>query len=791
MKKFKELMEKAGDTAVFTFGRFNPPTTGHEKLIDACAKQQSKNTGSKMYVYASQSNDPKKNPLPYAKKIAYMRKMFKKYSKNITTGKPRTAIEVAVELHEKGHTSIVMVVGSDRVAEFDRILNEYNGVKGKRHGYYGFDNIEVVSAGARDPDAEGVTGMSASKMRQAAADGDFQSFEMGVPSSFAQRKELYRDVRKGMGMREEREMGDMNDIEYLRDLYLTGKIWNAGDIIEAKGITGSIVRKGTNYVSFADDDGKVHKCWIHEIELNEASALDRLMKFDKSRVAAGKSPIFTDKKGQTFVRMKKSGMMSIMNVPADEIGKFEKKGYKIIENVELDERNYAKEYANYQGTPEQIARRSSRNKARRVMGDKTKIGMDVGHADNDPMNNDPANLRNEDPSKNRREPRLRDESMSDILPWLKKLTTVSHPRGMEKLIKSYAKRAMEPKYKDKPNMAAADVARQTTEISPREFVRYINKLVDKGVLPKELKAEYQTEHMSFKDFVSVLQEVKQDSDIKDKDGAQPAKYHKGLSKSTKDKRDAHFKKNKTGPAPGDADAETKPSVHTKKFKKMFGEDMKNFKEVYLKENKGLKNKSEKSGISVGILKKVYDRGLAAYKGGHRPGTTAPQWAMARVNSFITKGSGTWGGADKDLAKQAGGKSEEIEEDFFDPITEACWTGYKQVGMKKKGGKEVPNCVPEGVDLGEESELNEWGEIEEVSEYQGRKVTLNKPSSGDVKKSKVYVKNEKGNVVKVNFGDPNMTIKKSDPARRKSFRARHNCENPGPKWMARYWSCKAW
>jgi hypothetical protein len=91
----------------------------------------------------------------------------------------------------------------------------------------------------------------------------------------------------------------------------------------------------------------------------------------------------------------------------------------------------------------------------------------------------------------------------------------------------------------------------------------------------------------------------------------------------------------------------------------------------------------------------------------------------------------------------------------------------------------------------ESQLNEWGEIEEASEYDGRSVTLNKPMAGDVKKSKVYVKNEKGNVVKVEFGDPNMTIKKHIPARRKSFRARHNCDNPGPKWMARYWSCKAW
>jgi len=89
------------------------------------------------------------------------------------------------------------------------------------------------------------------------------------------------------------------------------------------------------------------------------------------------------------------------------------------------------------------------------------------------------------------------------------------------------------------------------------------------------------------------------------------------------------------------------------------------------------------------------------------------------------------------------------------------------------------------------EMLSEGEVLEEAEYQGRKVTLNKPMKGDVKKSKVYVKNEKGNVVKVNFGDKNMRIKKNIPGRRKSFRARHNCKNPGPKWKARYWSCKAW
>jgi hypothetical protein len=125
----------------------------------------------------------------------------------------------------------------------------------------------------------------------------------------------------------------------------------------------------------------------------------------------------------------------------------------------------------------------------------------------------------------------------------------------------------------------------------------------------------------------------------------------------------------------------------------------------------------------------------------------------------------------------------------------CWTGYKQIGMKSKNGKKVPNCVPVSeseVTIENADEI--FGDFDESlleAEYQGRNVPLNKPMQGDVKKFKVYVKNEKGNVVKVNFGDPDMRIKKSNPARRKSFRARHNCDTPGPKTKARYWSCRKW
>tara|TARA_B100000003_G_C10661814_1_gene263368 strand:+ start:30 stop:485 length:456 start_codon:yes stop_codon:yes gene_type:complete len=133
----------------------------------------------------------------------------------------------------------------------------------------------------------------------------------------------------------------------------------------------------------------------------------------------------------------------------------------------------------------------------------------------------------------------------------------------------------------------------------------------------------------------------------------------------------------------------------------------------------------------------------------------------------------------------------------------CWDGYKKQGTKMKGGVRVNNCVKEdGVDLEETYDgddffeaygvmyFNEDEQIDEA-EYQGRKVSLGKPMQGDVKKFKVYVKNPKGNVVKVNFGDPNMKIRKSNPKARKSFRARHNCDNPGPRHKARYWSCRKW
>ena len=650
---FKDLMIEGSGLIVISFGRFNPPTIGHEKVIE---KVKEVAGTAPFRIYPSHSTGDK-DPLPHAKKIAYMRKMFPKYKRNIVADKEaKTVIHIAEKLYKEGFTDLIMVAGSDRVKEFDTLLQRYNG-KPDRKGkiIYDFNSLKVVNAGQRDPDAEGVTGMSASKMRKAAADGDFDSFKMGIPNTIkdTEKKKLYLDVRKHMGIRERRDMGEMNTFEELRDKYLVGKIWKTGDLVEANGYTGKVVNRGTNYLSFADEDGKIHKVWLHEIS--------------------------------------------------------------------IDERNYRKEYDNYHSKPEQVERRSSRNKARRAMGDKAVKGKDVGHKDNNPLNNDPDNLRNEDPSKNRREPRLREDNLDEMAWYAKvmaKIDQLTHPRGYDKVVKDYVAGMKDKEHKKHPSAWASEVARQY-RMSPRAVIMYINKLVQKGALPKELNAEYIPEQHSFKRFVNQIQE---------------------------------------------------------------------------KKIEGLENKAKKSKYTYATLKKVYDRGMGAYKtnpGSVRPNVTSPQqWAMARVNSFLKGGHKQ----DDDLKEsdyptvtflKKKKKEPEYKDSDISEKDGPCWDGYKQVGMKKKKGKDVPNCVPE------ETDLNEWGEVEEAAEYQGRKVTLNKPTKGDVKKSKVYVKNAKGNVVKVEFGDPDMQIQKDIPSRRKSFRARHNCDNPGPKWKARYWSCKAW
>ena len=220
MKTYKSFMtEEKGDTAIFTFGRFNPPTLGHEKLVTAVANV-ARREGGEYFVYPSHSQDPKKNPLDQTTKVNYMKKMFPKHKENIIISTGKNALQAASELHDEGYTNLVMVVGSDRVKDFQTLLDRYNGDENKAHGFYDFDKIKVVSAGERDPDAEGVSGMSASKMRQSAVEGDFKTFRSGIPSSLNDKdtKKMFNDIRKGMRLSVVKEGSKWKNIDFTYEL---------------------------------------------------------------------------------------------------------------------------------------------------------------------------------------------------------------------------------------------------------------------------------------------------------------------------------------------------------------------------------------------------------------------------------------------------------------------------------------------------------------------------------------------------------------------------------------------
>ena len=276
-----EAPEYSKGTLVLAFGRFNPPTIGHEKLL----RKVSQTPGDFKHVYLSKSQDSTKNPLTPTQKLQYMRSMFPQHRTMLRIPSSNMILDIATEIYKNGFTNINFVAGSDRVQEFKTILNKYNGVS-SRHGLYKFKNIKVTSAGERDPDADGATGMSASKMRQAVVQGDLKSFERGLPRGFTGARDLFRDVAKGMrvdfkkalaagyGMRNHyfgyqyKPIASLEDFEkkQLRDLYIREVIFNVGDKVHyvTEDIHGKIVRRSTNYIVLEDTKENLHKAWIYD-----------------------------------------------------------------------------------------------------------------------------------------------------------------------------------------------------------------------------------------------------------------------------------------------------------------------------------------------------------------------------------------------------------------------------------------------------------------------------------------------------------------------------------------------
>jgi nicotinic acid mononucleotide adenylyltransferase len=259
-----------------TFGRFNPPHAGHGKLLDA-VKAHGGDSGN-YRIYPSRSQDHKKNPLSAHQKVEHMRRMFKDHKDKIQNNEAhRNIFDILRDLHDEGHEHVTMVVGDDRVKEFESLTNKYNGV------HYDFKSINIKSAGARADDSDDpIENLSASKMRAHAQGGDHDSFHAGMPKGYSKKhsQALMQDVLKGMTpppkkSKKKSEIHEQTLWEYapkldydaFRNHYMLDHIFKVGAIVEHddSGLRGKVVHRGTNYVIFEMPDGTEHRAWLQHV----------------------------------------------------------------------------------------------------------------------------------------------------------------------------------------------------------------------------------------------------------------------------------------------------------------------------------------------------------------------------------------------------------------------------------------------------------------------------------------------------------------------------------------------
>ena len=658
LKSLSKIKEARGKSIVFTFGRFNPPTIGHGKLLD---KMNSVRADVKR-VYLSKSEDSDKNPLKFRQKVSLMKRMFPRYSNTIVTSNSNQIFEIAVELYKQNFTDITMIVGSDRVREFETTLKKYNDVKA-RHGYYNFDSINVVSAGERDPDAEGATGMSASKMRSAAKSNDFTKFKQGLPSSFARSKDaedMFKQVRKGMNLAAsygydggagalrfkpfitastKEELDNM----VLRDKYITEHLYDVGDIVDdvSNNKTGIIIRRGTNYVTLEDADMRLFKAWLYDIV---------------------ETPVVTDDMAE---RAKKIAKHKYKRDP-----KYYDKGGSIKKSPEDKET----------GLPKKYVKGLSKDKAKQH-----KAQLD-------------------------RQSKMRDDDPNAY-------KQTSADKGAKTKLSKYTKKFRQMYGELKIRKDDVDPTQTPTGVPEAYDIGHDYAKFTSSITPGEKHYSPTFQGTSYKP-----------SNPKDNLININAEKDKEMKKKVELKDIEEW-------------ATSKETID--KYKERYGEDW--------------QSKIEESYDKM--FNKVIDSNENMLEG--------------RMKDIaIDLKSKEEGGLDAEEFKRKYNKSKaEMQKDLGSP-NESVKLGFKQFA----------------------EEVNEWGifpsQITEA-EYQGKKVKLNDPIRGGSKKFYVYVK-DGDKVKKVSFGDTTgLSIKRDDPARRRSFRARHNCDNPGPKTKARYWSCYQW
>ena len=304
---FKPNKKNKG-TLTVAFGRFNPPHLGHLQLMNTAANSVEGDKDNYMIV-PSRSNDPKKNPLDANTKVDIMKSMFPQHADNILNDtNNRTIFDVLNAANNDGYANVKIVGGADRIKEFTKLANNYNGK------LYDFDKVDVISSGERDPDAEGVEGLSASRMRLAASENDFKAFSKGLPKDLDKdnKKQIFTAVRSSMGINEEWgiwEMAPKFDLQTLRENYVENIIYKLGELVENvnTGMVGRIIRRGTSYVICVTESKLMFKSWIKDI--NEIKNYNKLTAI--SGVPAENRLVGTDKHrkyAETMVRGSSYGL---------------------------------------------------------------------------------------------------------------------------------------------------------------------------------------------------------------------------------------------------------------------------------------------------------------------------------------------------------------------------------------------------------------------------------------------------------------------------------------------------
>ena len=593
------LDEAAGGTAVVSWGRMNPVTSGHELLARKVASEARARKATPM-IFLSHSSDPKKNPLSYDDKIAFAQQAF---GRMVVKSRAKTIIEVAKEV-SKQYANLVIVVGSDRVPEFKALLNKYNGKD------YKFKSIEVVSAGERDPDADDVTGMSASKMRALAADGDMDSFKRGLPKKLQRNAEkVYTAVRDGMGIDEDINEGVKHD-RYVRShgkkasgsggWFFTTKA--TGEPSDDEVFSGN--GKLSDIAKQAQKHFKTKDVYVMENLDSEETTLDEVLDRQQRRQRA----IVMKKHAKKIARARARSMKKKAS-KEKLVGRAEKKVKQALKDKFAKGKNYNDLSVSQKQAIEKKIKKISAAKIKNMV--KKKL-PDVKKAEKARMSAQIDVPESTD----------LDRMFEDFF-----VESSSYYKGVEK---------------DKKDDREAHFKRKA-KVNDDDPKAYTDAPGDKEAREKGTKPSQHT-----KKFKQMYGEVTEASRADQKVKKRP---HMLMAAKGGVKFDNRFKVYKAWKEKW-ARMEKEYEGSVKEQVEQLAEDVEFIFESNPK--KALQNKAEKTGISYAILKKVFDRGVAAWRTGHRPGTTPAQWGMARVNSFATGGK-TRTTADADLWADHSGK----------------------------------------------------------------------------------------------------------------------------------------